>query len=316
MRPTGREESVQPELALYFGDRPPTSIGSKLLLGSMEIDIPPGDGDHVVRDSFTLPVDVEVRAILPHAHYLAKGIRAWAVLPDGRNEWLLLIRNWDFNWQGDYRYVKPVLLSRNSRIEFEIHYDNSADNPRNPNHPPKRVHYGAESSDEMAELWLQVVLRSRQDAETLMESTRSRFYRDKILFNQYVLRRNPGDARGHNELGRAFLMTNRGAEAFQEFQEAIRLQPDFDEPHYYLGILHRQRKEPAKALEEFELALRINPRNGRAHGNLGLVFLEQGQLEPAESHFRSALSLDPDDQLARESLAQVLEAKTRAGSRK
>jgi hypothetical protein len=313
LRPTGREESVQPELALFFGDKPPTSIASKILLGSMEIDIPPGASDRLVKDSFTLPVDVEVRAVLPHAHYLAKEIRAHAILPDGRNQWLLLIKNWDFNWQGDYRYAKPILLPRNSRIELEIHYDNSADNPRNPNHPPMRVRYGAESSDEMAELWLQVVLRSRADAESLMESTRSRFYRDKILFNQYVLRKNPNDARSHNELGRAFLMSDREVEAFREFQEAIRLQPDFDSPHYYLGILHRQRKEFARAQEEFQHALRINPKNSKAHGNLGLVFLEQGNLNSAESHFRSALAIDPDDPIARDSLAQVLEAKSNAG---
>jgi len=151
-------------LALYFGDKPPTSIAAKILLGSLEIDIPAGSRDHRVSDVFTLPVDVEVRAILPHAHYLAKEVRARAVLPDRREEPLLWIKDWDFNWQGDYRYARPVFLPKGTRLELEIHYDNSAGNPRNPNHPPIRVRYGTESADEMAELWLQLVLRSRADA--------------------------------------------------------------------------------------------------------------------------------------------------------
>jgi Flp pilus assembly protein TadD len=100
-------------------------------------------------------------------------------------------------------------------------------------------------------------------------------------------------------------LSERRAEALREFQEAVRLQADFDEPHYYLGICYRMQKDFANARQEFENALRINPLNSQAHGNLGLIFMEQGSLALAEAHFRSALRINPDDPLARESLEQL-----------
>ncbi len=105
------------------------------------LDIPAGARDFVISDSFQLPLDADVLAVYPHAHYLGKLLEAWATLPDGSRKWLIRIPSWDTNWQAVYYYREPVFLPKDSVIHMRYHYDNSADNPRNPNNPPKRVRF-------------------------------------------------------------------------------------------------------------------------------------------------------------------------------
>ena len=76
------------------------------------MDIPPGDRRYVVTDSFVLDVDVDLYTIQPHAHLLAKEVKSFATLPDGTRKWLIYIRDWDFNWQGVFRYAQPSSFRR------------------------------------------------------------------------------------------------------------------------------------------------------------------------------------------------------------
>src|SRR5262249_31176521 len=120
-----------------------------------------------VNAKYMLPVDVDVLSVYPHAHYLAKDMRAFAVLPDGSVKWLIWIKDWNFNWQDVYVYASPMHLPRGTLRSMRYSFDNSADNTRSPNRPPRRVIYGPRSSDEMAALWLQVVRRNAADAAVL-----------------------------------------------------------------------------------------------------------------------------------------------------
>src|SRR5262249_1170642 len=148
--PTGKPETDSTRLALYFTSRKPQRRVMDLPLGSNRIDIPAGARGYKVSDHFTLPVDVDALAINPHAHYLCTEMWGYAVLPDGTRRTLIHIPAWDFNWQQQYTYMSPVRLPEGTRLEMEFTYDNSAHNPRNPNHPPKRVVWGPGSTDEMA----------------------------------------------------------------------------------------------------------------------------------------------------------------------
>lgn len=165
--PTGKPETDQSTLGLYFTDEPPRRQVMDIALGSRRIDIPPGERAYTVRDHFTTPVAVEAIGIIPHAHYICKEMRGWAMLPDGRKQWLLRIRDWNFNWQEQYRYAAPLELPAGTRFEMEFIYDNSEANPRNPNHPPRRVLWGPATTDEMAGLHVQVVPRDAEDAHEL-----------------------------------------------------------------------------------------------------------------------------------------------------
>lgn len=154
---TGKPERERSSIAFYFTDAPPVKKIMDVGLTSKRIDIPPGEAHYKVTDHFTLPIAVSAAGIIPHAHYVCKEMRGWAILPDGSKKWLLYIKNWDFNWQEQYHYARAIHLPEDTRIEMEFMYDNSAANIRNPSSPPKRVVWGGSSTDEMAGLHLQVI---------------------------------------------------------------------------------------------------------------------------------------------------------------
>jgi Tfp pilus assembly protein PilF len=305
LQPTGKPERLQASVGFYFTDRAPTNTPFKIGLRSYDIAIPAGKSDYVLQDRYVLPVDVEALAVLPHAHYLAKQLAGFALLPDGRKRWLFLIKNWDFNWQGDYRYVQPLLLPKGSTLVMEYTYDNSTNNVRNPSHPPRRVEYGLSSTDEMGELWLQVLAHRTNDLAVLAKDYGERVFRDAIAYNEYLLRLNTNDVMAHVELGKVKTAQGKPAEALKHLRTAARLQPDNEEAHYFLGLLYQRQNKPTYARSEFEQTLRLNPENFKAHTYLGLAFLDLGDLDRAEQHFRNALRLQPGDEVAQSNLDLV-----------
>jgi hypothetical protein len=167
LMPTDKPELVQFQIGLFFTDNRPVADPVMLRLGSELIDIAAGEKDYPVNARYMLPVDVDVLSVYPHAHYLAKDMKAFAVLPDGSVKWLVWIKDWNFNWQDVYVYASPIHLPRGTLLSMRYTYDNSADNIMNPNRPPRQVTYGPRSSDEMADLWLQVMPRNAADAAVL-----------------------------------------------------------------------------------------------------------------------------------------------------
>src|SRR6185436_15206478 len=97
LQPTGKPEALRPSIGLYFTAEAPTRTPTIVRLGRQDLDIPAGATAHHIVDSYVLPVDAEIRAIQPHAHYRAQSVAAWATLPGGGRRPLILIRNWDFN---------------------------------------------------------------------------------------------------------------------------------------------------------------------------------------------------------------------------
>jgi mono/diheme cytochrome c family protein len=166
--PTGKVEQEQSSIGLYFCKTRPEKQSFTLPILSREIDIPPGEANHVVRASLTIPSDATSIGVIPHAHLLGRELKATYTLPDGATRWLVWIKDWDFNRQDHYRYKEPIDLPRGTRIDIEYTYDNSAANPRNPNRPPKRVQWGEQTNDEMCILFLQFVPRSAKDMPALM----------------------------------------------------------------------------------------------------------------------------------------------------
>ena len=165
--PFGRAVTDRTAVALYFTDRKPTRHAQDIPLGSNRIYIPPGDRAYKVTDHFSIPVDVDVIGINPHAHYICKDMLGYAVLPNGTRRTLLHIPDWNFNWQQQYLYPTPVRLPAGTDVVMEFTYDNSDDNPRNPLHPPRRVVWGPSSTDEMAGLHIAVVPVDPDDEDDL-----------------------------------------------------------------------------------------------------------------------------------------------------
>ncbi len=132
-------------------------------LESKTIDIPAGEANYVVEDSYVLPVDVSVVSVYPHAHYLAKEMRGTATLPDGTEKPLIWIKRWDIRWQDQYRYKDPMVLPKGTTLRMRFTYDNSEANARSPR-PARRVTWGQNSTDEMGALWVEVIPRRSEDA--------------------------------------------------------------------------------------------------------------------------------------------------------
>jgi hypothetical protein len=105
--------------------------------------------------------------LIPHGHFLLRELRLTATSPEGVVQPMVWIKDWDLNWQGQYRYVKPVKLSRGTRLHLVAYYDNSAGNPSNPNSPPRRVRFGPGSNDEMLGCHIQVIADRPADYEAL-----------------------------------------------------------------------------------------------------------------------------------------------------
>jgi hypothetical protein len=305
MQPVGKPEPVQCSVGLYFTDQGPKLLPMKIGMRSFNIDIPAGATNHIIQESYVLPVPVELIGILPHAHYLGHEMKALATLPNGTEKSLISIKRWDFNWQGEYRYTEPIKLPKGTQITMRYSYDNSTNNVRNPNRPPQTVSYGINSTDEMAELWLQVILANTQDQKTLASDMQKTLLNESIAYNQYLLRLNPADGHAHGELGKTLLFMGRKEEAERFLIRATELEPDWDEPHYYLGVLFRLQKKLQPARLAFEMALRRNPDHAKAHGNLGLVLIQIGDPLRGKQHLEAALRLDPGDEIAREMLAEV-----------
>lgn len=305
LKPNGKAEPVQPSLAFYFTDQAPTNTPVQIPLNSFSIDIPAGAKDVIVEDSYVLPVDADLIGVLPHAHYLGKRLEGTAVMPNGKEGWRFVVPEWDFNWQGDYRYAKPVSLPKGTTLRMRYSYDNSTNNIRNPNQPPQRVQYGVNTTDEMGELWIQLLPRSREEAAVLTKDYSRKALGDVIAYNQYRLRKNPRDATALSNMGAAEMALGRGQEAFQHFRQALEIDPRQDEAYYYLGLIYRTQRKLAQAQAAFEATLAANPEHGRAHGNLGLLMMEQQRMAEAETHFRQALRINPNDAIANDSLGVI-----------
>lgn len=212
LRPTGREETVKPRLGLYLAEAVPDRMPVVIMLENKTLDIPPGEASYVARERFRLPVDVEALTIYPHAHYVGRAIRSWAELPDGGRRELIRIEDWDFDWQDQYRFRDPIPLPAGSEVVMEWTFDNSAGNPRNPFDPPQRITFGPESTDEMAELAIQVLPVNPADRSRLVADL-MQFYRGAEA--QIV-------AEGARERGDRLAGEGRWEEAVDAYREALR----------------------------------------------------------------------------------------------
>lgn len=307
LQPSGKPESIQSEVGIYFTKTPPAQYLGKIGLNSYAIDIAAGDPNKMVVDSYTLPVAAELLGVVPHAHYIGKRIRGIATLPEGTQTVFIEIPRWDFRWQGDYRFQKPVALPKGSRVSMEWTYDNSTNNPFNPFSPPRRTTYGINTTNEMAELWIKVRAQSAADLTALNEDLAVSGVEKAIEFNTWRIQQDPRDAQGHSRLGQALLMNpKRTTEAIQHLRRAIQLDPTLDEPHFSLALTLQEQGDKTSAKQELETTLKLNPDHSDAHGSLGLLLAELGNLKGAELHLRKAIEINPTDALATEALAELL----------
>ncbi len=233
-------------------------------------------------------------------------MKGYATLPDGTTQWLIHIKQWDFNWQDEYRYTEPLFLPKGTTIEMEYIYDNSANNPRNPNNPPKRVVYGQHSWDEMGDLWLHVLTHSKEDRDVFMKDHGRKKFFDDIAMYEEILRHSPDSFVAHLRLGNGMQVLGQFDKATAHLSHAIRIKPDSAIAHYSLGIVLGLMNKLQDAADQYREAIRIRPTLAGAHNNLGALLLQSQQLDEAIQYFQQALKVDPGFTKARSNLGIAL----------
>jgi len=295
LQPSGAVERVQPTIGFYFSDEPPTRIPTVLRLGSQSIAIAPGEARYVIHDAYTLPVDVDLLALQPHAHYRARDIRGIATLPDGSVRTLIHIPDWDFRWQHVYRLEKPVRLPRGTRLEMSFSYDNSDANARNPVLPPTQVWWGQRSRDEMGDLWFQMVATTNRDRALIDAEVQQKMTAEDVLGYETMLRAAPNDVELHDDVAVLYLGMNRAEDAVRHFQASAALQPASAAAQFNLGTALMMSGRAEDAVTALRAATTRRPDYALARNNLGRALLMEGRTGEAIAELQEAARLDRTD---------------------
>jgi hypothetical protein len=141
---------------LRFASEPPKQVARRIDLSNHMFLIRAGNPDQAVCECHTFTKDMYITSLTPHMHLRGKSMRFEITYPDGRNETLLNVPQYDFNWQITYRTATPIFVPKGSRLKIDAHFDNSANHPGNPD-PSKDIRWGAASEVEMMDGWVEYV---------------------------------------------------------------------------------------------------------------------------------------------------------------
>ncbi|MBX6313866.1 MAG: redoxin domain-containing protein [Isosphaeraceae bacterium] len=147
--PDGKPETDRSKIGLHFAKKPVKQAFHWGAALNTRFRLKPGASNQEVRAYWELPTDVQALSVAPHMHLLGKDMTMRAKLPDGTIKDLIQIDDWDFQWQNQYYYKEPIDLPKGTILEVVAHFDNSEQNPRNPNKPPQEVGWGEATTDEM-----------------------------------------------------------------------------------------------------------------------------------------------------------------------
>jgi tetratricopeptide (TPR) repeat protein len=293
MVPSGKQETIQPSIALYFTDDAPERTPTMLRLSVQDISIDAGNASYSIADSYVLPADVDLLALQPHAHYLAHDVKGFATLPDGTTRTLIAIADWDLRWQHVYRLEVPVPLPKGTTVSMRYTYDNSVGNPRNPSRPPKHVDWGQRSQEEMGDLWLQMLTRSERDRTMLQAAVERKMIAADVIGDEELIRREPARTALRDDIAVLYLALGRPEDALRHFEASAQLKPESAPAHFNLGTTLAAVGRLDEAIAQYRQALQLRPSYALAHNNLGAALTQLHRLEEAAGEFRDAVRLEP-----------------------
>jgi hypothetical protein len=154
-------------IGIVFATTKPTERILTLAAANGSFAIPPGDSNYQVDSKITLQDDAMLINFLPHMHFRGKSFEYRVTYPSGEKETLLDVPHYDFNWQLSYELAQPKLLPKGTVIECTAHFDNSPNNPYNPD-PTKEVHFGEQTWEEMMIGFMDVAVPMNKTAMDLM----------------------------------------------------------------------------------------------------------------------------------------------------
>ncbi|MCI0433129.1 MAG: hypothetical protein L0271_05690 [Gemmatimonadetes bacterium] len=146
--PNGTAMTDQSMIGLVFADTPPAREVRTAWVATTEFEIPPGASNHELVAERTFRRDGTLLSLMPHMHVRGKAFRYELIRRDGSTEIVLDVPRYDFNWQLQYEFAKPLRIEAGDVLRGRAWYDNSAGNPANPD-PTRTVTYGRQTFDEM-----------------------------------------------------------------------------------------------------------------------------------------------------------------------
>jgi hypothetical protein len=160
--PMGTPTTDQTKVGLVFAKERVLTLSA--VNGTFKI--PPGDPNYRVDASFEVATDLKLAGLHPHMHTRGKDFEYRIVYPDGRTETILRVPKYNWRWQLWYNLSEPLILPKGTKIECTAHFDNSADNPENPD-PSRTVIWGQQSWDEMMVGFFNLVFDAKTPAKAL-----------------------------------------------------------------------------------------------------------------------------------------------------
>ncbi len=163
--PNGKKTMDKTRAGIIFSKSPPEKRVLSLQMDNDRFVIPAGDSNYRVSVWGSLPNDALLLGFFPHMHLRGKAFEFTRIRADGQPEVLLRVSKYDFYWQLAYRLEAPILLKKGTKLEFSAWFDNSANNPRNPD-PAVDVRYGQQSWEEMMVGFFDVAVDAKVDKNT------------------------------------------------------------------------------------------------------------------------------------------------------
>jgi len=145
---TGKPEKDRSSVGFIFAKEPPKKEVRNSSFINVQLVIPPGADNQRVDSQIEFTQDAHIVALFPHTHLRGKSWEYRLTYPDGREEVVLAVPRYDFNWQTYYEFAKAIAVPKGSRLVAIAHYDNSANNKANPN-PGVEVRWGDQTWQEM-----------------------------------------------------------------------------------------------------------------------------------------------------------------------
>ncbi len=145
---TGKPEKDQTAVGFIFAKQTPKQEVRAASFVNAQLVIPAGAENHRVDSTIEFTQDAHIVALFPHTHLRGKSWEYRLTYPDGREEVVLKVPRYDFNWQTYYEYARPIAAPKGSRLLAIAHYDNSPNNKANPD-PTKVVRWGDQTWEEM-----------------------------------------------------------------------------------------------------------------------------------------------------------------------
>jgi hypothetical protein len=158
--PDGKEQTDRSSIGVIFAKEPPEYAVETNILANLGLKIPPGKARHRDEFVYTFPEDAKLVSFMPHMHLRGTAAKYVATFPDGRTETLLSVPDYDFGWQSVYRFAEPLSMPKGTKVKWVGEWDNSADNPRNPD-PKQEVRWGLQTWDEMQNGWMEVMRKRK-----------------------------------------------------------------------------------------------------------------------------------------------------------